>query len=166
MEQEKKKYTAADIAELKKKDPSELTPRERGLINITPITDPNDPRRQVGRKKGTVNWSTQFQKLMNDERMLKAIARQVPKKWSGVVGEYPATVIAAGVVTIATREVLKAMEQDKNLSIATLKTLELIGKLGYGDKVVHEADAENGFFNTAVFNFEVVPDRKDKPAES
>lgn len=162
--EEKRKYTAKDIEELKKKDPSELTPKERGLANLRPIKG-DEPYRQVGRKKGVVNWSTQFQKLMNDERMLEAIARQQPKQWSGVVGQYPATVIAAGVITIATREVLKALEQDKNLSIATLKTLELIGKLGYGDKLVHETDGE-GFFNRAVFNFEVVPDRKDRPEES
>lgn len=159
--EEQRKYTADEIEELKKKDLNELTSHERQLINLKPVREGDPKRANSGRKKGSVNWSVQFQRLMNDERMIEAIAHQVPKKWSGVVGQYPATVIAAGVITIATREVLKAMEQDKSLSIATLKTLELIGKLGYGDKVVHEADSENGFFNTAVFNFEVLPGRKE-----
>lgn len=163
--EEQRRYTADEIEELKKKDPSELTSHERQLVNLKPVREGDPKRANSGRKKGCVNWSTQFQNLMNDERMLEAIAHQMPKKWSGVVGEYPATVIAAGVVTIATREVLKAMEQDKNLSIATLKTLELIGKLGYGDKVVHEADGD-GFFNQAVFNFVTKPDRKQPDEES
>lgn len=155
-----KKYTAKDIEELKKKDPSELTPRERGLANLQPnkLGDTGD-KHLGGRRKGTVNWSTHFKRLMGDEKFLETIVSSLPKQWEGVVDKYPASVIAAGLITTATQQVAKSMVEGKPIDESTLRIIDRISKIGYGDKVGVEVGTEEGFFDKVTFNFSVVPDR-------
>lgn len=160
-----KKYTAQDIEELKKKDPSELTPYERGLANLRPNKKGETGEKHLGsRKKGTPNWSTHFKRLMADEDFLNTIISQLPKQWEGVVDKYPASVIAAGLITTATQQVAKCIAEGKPVDEHTLKIIDRISKIGYGDKVVYDAE-EDSFFDKVNFNFNVVGDRK-QPDES
>lgn len=160
-----RKYTAQDIEELKKKDPSELTPYERGLANLRPNKKGETGEKHLGsRKKGTPNWSTHFKRLMADEDFLNTIISQLPKKWEGVVDKYPASVIAAGLITTATQQVAKCISEGRPIDEHTLKIIDRISKIGYGDKVVYDAE-EDSFFDRVNFNFNVVGDRK-QPDES
>lgn len=145
-----KKYTAKDIEELKKKDPKELTPYERGLANLTP--NKAGEKRRGGQKKGSHNWSTYFKRLMADEDFLATIISQLPRQWEGVVDKYPASVIAAGLIATATQQVAKSIAEGKPVDEQTLKIIDRISKIGYGDKVVHDVE-EEGFFDKVQFNF-------------
>lgn len=156
--QPEKKYTAKDIEELKKKDPKELTPYERGLANLTP--NKAGEKRRGGQKKGSHNWSTYFKRLMADEDFLKTMISQLPKQWEGVVDKYPASVIAAGLITTATQNVAKCVAEGKPVDEATLKIIDRISKIGYGDSKNISVQDESGFFDKVVFNFEVAKDRK------
>lgn len=160
-----KKYTAQDIEELKKKDPSELTPKERGLVNL----QPNKPgetgeKRLGGRKKGTPNWSTYFKRLMNDEEFLGTIISSIPKEWEGIVEKYPASVIAAGLIASATRRVAESIVKNEAIDKETLEMIDRINKYGYGEKIQHGVD-EDGFFEKTKIVFEVVPDRPREDLE-
>ena len=152
---EEKKYTREDIEALQKKDPNELKGRERGLANLKPAK-PGEVRNPAGKKKGTKNWSTHF----NDEKFLDSIIASLPSSWNDTVEKYPASVIAAGLIATATQNVAKSVTEGKPIDDQTLKTLDRIQKFTYGDKVVHDVDEEGGFFEQAIFNFSVVPDRK------
>lgn len=163
---EQKKYTAADIEELKKKDPSELTSYERGLANLRPNKKGETGEKHLGsRKKGTPNWSTYFKRLMADEAFLNTIITSLPKKWEGVVEKYPASVIAAGLIASATQNVAKAIVEGKPIDKATLEMIDRISKIGYGDKVGVEVGTEEGFFDKVTFNFVTKEDRP-QPEES
>lgn len=153
-----KKYTAEEIEKLKQKDPKDLTPYERGLVNLTPIKK-GEVRNPNGRKKGAKNWSTYFQKLLNDEEFLSTIIKNLPPSWNDTVEKYPASVIAAGLITTATQSVAKAVAEGRPIDDQTLKTLDRIQKFTFGDKVTHEVE-EEGFFDKVQFNFSVAPDRK------
>ena len=156
-----KKYTAADIEELKKKDPNELTPYERGLANLRPNKKGETGEKHLGsRKKGTPNWSTHFKRLMGDEEFLATIISQMPKQWEGVVDKYPASVIAAGLITTATQQVAKCIADGKPIDEQTLKIIDRISKIGYGDESKIMLNTEEGFFDRVNFNFVTVPDRK------
>ena len=155
-----KKYTREDIEELKKKDPSELTPYERGLANLQPNKKGETGDKHLGgRRKGTPNWSTYFKRLMGDEDFLSTIISQLPKQWEGVVDKYPASVIAAGLIATATQQVAKSIAEGKPVDEQTLKIIDRISKIGYGDKVVHDME-DNGFFEHTKITYEVLPGRK------
>ena len=156
---EEKKYTREDIENFKKKDPSELTSEQRRIANLNPVK-PGEVRNPVGKKKGTKNWATHFKKLLNDEKFLDSIITSLPSSWNDIVDKYPASVIAAGLIATATQNVAKSVTEGKPIDDQTLKTLDRIQKFTYGDKVVHDVDEEGGFFEQAIFNFSVVPDRK------
>ena len=165
---EQKKYTAKDIEELKKKDPSELTPRERGLANLHPNKKGDTGDKHLGgRKKGSLNWSTHFKRLMGDEDFLNTIISQLPRQWEGVVEKYPASVIAAGLIATATQQVAKSIADGKPVDEQTLRIIDRISKIGYGDKVVHDVE-ENGFFEHTKITYEVIPgrNREDDKEES
>lgn len=119
---------------------------------------PSDENRKGGRPKGCKNWSTRFQKLMGDEEFLKTIVKGTPKEWQEIVGETPADFIAACLIATVARSSATAMQKGEPLSRDIKDSIALIGKLGFGDKVVMEP--ENGFFTRPILNFEVVPDRK------
>lgn len=158
---EQKKYTAKDIEELKKKDPSELTPRERGLANLHPNKKGDTGDKHLGgRKKGSLNWSTHFKRLMGDEDFLNTIISQLPKQWEGVVDKYPASVIAAGLIATATQQVARSIAEGKPVDEQTLKIIDRISKIGYGDKIVHEDP--DGIFQKTEILFEVVPSLREK----
>lgn len=160
---EEKKYTREDIEELKKKDPNELTPREKGLINLQPNKPGETGDKHLGgRKKGTPNWSTHFKKLMGDEQFLNSIISSLPKQWEGVVDKYPASVIAAGLIASTTRRVAEAIVNNQAIDKETLEMIDRISKIGYGDKVIHDVDNEDGFFEKVSFNFEVVPSKEQE----
>lgn len=151
--QPEKKYTAKDIEELKKKDPNELTSYERGLANLLPNKKGDTgEKRRGGQKKGSHNWSTYFKRLMADEDFLSTIISQLPRQWEGVVDKYPASVIAAGLIATATQQVAKSIAEGKPVDEQTLKIIDRISKIGYGDKVVHDVE-EEGFFDKVQFNF-------------
>lgn len=155
-----RKYTAEDIEELKKKDPNELTPYERGLANLRPNKKGETGEKHLGsRKKGTPNWSTHFKRLMGDEDFLNTIISSLPSQWNGVVDKYPASVIAAGLITTATQQVAKSIVEGKPIDEQTLKIIDRISKIGYGDKVVHDVE-ENGWFEHTKITYEVIPGRK------
>ena len=156
-----RKYTAQYIEELKQKDPREMTSKEKSLANLRPNKKGvSGEERLGGRKKGSHLWSTYFKKLMADEEFLGTIISQLPKQWEGVVDKYPASVIAAGLIATATQQVAKSIAEGKPVDEQTLKIIDRISKIGYGDKVAVEVDNENGFFSQPVFKFEVVEDRK------
>jgi hypothetical protein len=155
-----KKYTAKDIEELQQKDPSELTPEERRIANLHPNKkgDTGD-KHSGGRKKGTPNWSTHFKRLMGDEDFLNTIISSLPSQWNGVVDKYPASVIAAGLITTATQSVAKSVAEGRPVDEATLRIIDRISKIGYGDKVVHDVE-DNGWFEHTKITYEVIPGRR------
>lgn len=157
-----KKYTAKDIEELKKRDPNELTPKEKRLANLHPNKKGDTGEKHLGgRRKGTLNWSTHFRKLMGDEKFLASIISQTPKQWEGIVEKYPASVIAAGLIASATQSVAKAIAEGKAIDKQTLDMIDRIQRIGYGEtKNVNIDTQEEGFFDKVNFNFSVVPDRK------
>ena len=164
--QSEKKYTAKDIEELKKKDPSELTPYERGLANLLPNKKGDTgEKRRGGQKKGSHNWSTYFKRLMADEKFLETIISQLPRQWEGVVDKYPASVIAAGLIATATQQVAKSIAEGKPVDEQTLRIIYRISKIGYGDESKVTLNTEEGFFDKVSFNFNVVEDR-EQPEES
>lgn len=157
-----KKYTKQDIERLraiKDSDPSKLKPEEIKYANLHPI-EKGEVRNPEGRKKGTKNWHTHFQNLMGDEKFLSTIISQLPKQWEGVVEKYPASVIAAGLIATATQQVAKSIAEGKPVDEATLKIIDRIQRIGYGEtKNVNIDSQEGGFFEKVNFNFSVVPDR-------
>ena len=162
---DEKKYFREDIEALKKKDPSELTPRERRLANLKPI-EKGEVRNPEGRKKGTKNWSTHFKRLMGDEDFLNTIISQLPRQWDGVVDKYPASVIAAGLIASTTQNVAKAVAEGKVIDKQTLEMIDRIQKIGYGETKNVNLDAqEEGFFEKVNFNFITKEDRP-QPEES
>lgn len=161
-----KKYTAEDIAELKKKDPSELTAKEKGLANLQPNKPGETGDKHLGgRKKGTPNWSTHFKRLMADEQFLNTIISALPQQWEGVVDKYPASVIAAGLITTATQQIAKSVVEGKPVDEQTLRIIDRISKIGYGDESKVTLNTEEGFFDKVNFTFNVVEDR-EQPEES
>ena len=162
-----KKDTAQDIEELKKKDPSELTTKERKLANLMPNKKGETGDKHLGgKKKGSKNWATHFQKLMGDEEFLNSIISQLPKQWEGVVDKYPASVIAAGLIATATQQVAKSIAEGKPVDEQTLKIIDRISRIGYGEnKNINVDTEEGGFFDRVNFNFNVVKNR-ERPEES
>lgn len=150
------KYSAADIEALKQEDPANLSPMEKRLANLKPIQK-GEVRNPKGRGKGVKNWSTHFKKLMGDEALLKSIISSKPSEWNGVVQDCPADVIAAGLISVVVRSVSESVKNGKPLDYKTAKSIELLNKLGYGEKVV--MNTEEGFFDKSVINFNVIPDR-------
>lgn len=157
--QPEKKYTSEVIEELKKKDPSELTPEEKSIANLKPVKK-GEVRNPNGRTKGTKNWSTYFQKLLNDEAFLATIIKNLPASWNDTVEKYPASVIAAGLITTATQSVAKAVAEGRPIDEQTLKTLDRIQKFTFGDKITHDVE-EEGFFDKVNFHFEVIKPEKE-----
>jgi len=163
---QEKKYTAQDIEELKKKDPKELTAKEKGLINLRPNKPGETGDKHLGgRKKGTPNWSTHFKRLMGDEQFLNTIISALPQQWEGVVDKYPASVIAAGLITTATQQIAKSVVEGKPVDEQTLRIIDRISKIGYGDESRVTLNTEEGFFDKVNFTFNVVEDR-EQPEES
>ena len=152
------RYTAADIEALKQEDPANLSPKERRLANLKPIQK-GEVRNPKGRGKGVKNWSTHFKKLMGDEQLMKSIISSKPSDWDGIVEDCPADVIAAGLISVVLRSVSEAVSQGKPLDYKTTKAIELLNKLGYGEKVV--MDTDEGFFDKTQVVFNVVEDRKN-----
>lgn len=151
--------TREDIEALKKKPKEELTPQERGLANLTPYK-PGQSGNPAGKKKGCKNWATHFQKLMGDPEFMHKIIKNAPKDWLDLVGDTPADVIAGGIIATVMKGVDKSFKTGK-LNQETQEQIKLLNKLGYGDKVVHDAADEAGFFIQPVIKYEVVPDRTD-----
>ena len=155
---------ADKIAELKKRPIEELTSEERRLRNLNPFPKgvSGNPK---GRKKGVKNWSTHFRKLMGDPDFLRTVIKSTPDDWQNIVGDTPADVIAAGIVGNALQEIAKTIKDGK-LSREAKEVISLLNKLGYGDKVVHEADEESSFFTAPIFQYNVITgDKEEESAE-
>lgn len=154
MESEKK-YTAEDIERLQNARPEDLTPEERRMRNLKPMKAGEPGRRH----KGIVHWSTHFKNLMGDEDFLKTIIKTIPANWSGIVGEYPADVLAAGLIASAVREVAKCAAEGRVPDKGTLELIDRIAKIGYGDKL--NVETEPSLFDKTQIVFKVVPSAKD-----
>lgn len=151
-----KKYSKEDIERIANTDPELLTPEERGFKNIIPTIGykgmpPANPR---GNWKKTPNFGHRVRKLMEDEELLSTILKSTPNQWKGIVDKTPAAVIAAAIVSNVTKEVAKSLSSDKPISKDVRDLVELLNKIGYGDKVVHEAG--DTFFDKANISFSVV----------
>ena len=160
-----KETSREEIEELAKKPREELTPHERSLVALLPLMNKPGCTKETmkgGRKAGGHNWSWYFKKLMNDPDFMDTIMRTRPESWcqNEKYGDVPGEALAAGVITIVTKSVIEAMQKNQKLDQATLKTLEIIGKLGFGDKVTHELEGKS-FFDKTELVFNVVPDRKE-----
>lgn len=161
---EEKKYTKDDIERLRKlrdEDPSQLKPDEARYANLHPI-EKGEVRNPKGRGKGVKNWSTHFKRLMGDEKFLKSIVKSLPSQWTDTVDEVPASVIAAGLIATATQNVARAVAEGRPVDEQTLKIIDRIEKIGYGEKVVHGVDEEQGFFEKVEFNFITHPGKKQE----
>ena len=62
--------------------------------------------------------------------------------------------IAAGIVAGATKEIAKSVAENKPISKEVRDLVDLLNKIGYGEKVVHEAGET--FFDKANISFNVV----------
>lgn len=147
--------TREDIEKIKQKPVEERTAKERQLSGLTPYK-PGQSGNPAGRKKGCVNWSTHFKRLMGDEEFLKTIIKKIPGEWENIVGETPADVIAAALIANVTKGMAKTLKDDTPLPRDVRDAIALISKLGYGDKVIHDIE-EDSVFDRKVFNFTVVP---------
>ena len=161
---ENRKYTKEDIEQLKKEDPALLSPEERRLANLTPfkkgeVSNPN------GRKKGVKSWSTHFKRLMGDEKLLRSIISSKPSAWEGIVEDIPADVIAAGLIASVTKDVAKAIAEGRSVDNDTLRAIDTLNKLGWGDNHNVQVESEQGFFEKPVINFIVREDRKTEEEE-
>lgn len=157
-----RKYPEGYFEELQKIPDDELTPEEKRLKNLHPWKkgqsgNPN------GKKKGTKNWSTIFKRLMGDPDFLHTVISSVPSEWQDVVGDAPSEVIAAGVIASVLRDISESTNKGKSLDKNTRDAIDLLNKLGYGEKQVHEVD--KSFFEQAQINFNVVPDTHQKPED-
>lgn len=151
--------------EAKKERGEKLTQEEQRLLNLSKtMIKPGEVRNPEGRKKGAINWSTRIKRLMGDERLLKSVISNLPSSWDDIVDDTPADVIGAAMIASVVREAAKSVAEGKPLDEQTLRTIDRISKIGYGDKVV--MDAEDGFFEKTQINFNVVPDRRSKNDES
>ena len=160
--EEKRKYTLAEIEELKKLPREQLTPHERALVNLKPIpAGKGEVRNPKGRKKGQKNWSTIFRNLMDNEKFCQTLIGSKPKEWNEMVGDTPAEVLAAVIVASTVRAAAKYIGQDKPLPKDVRESILLVSKLTYGDKLKVETDG--GFFQQPVINFSVREDRKEQP---
>jgi hypothetical protein len=68
-------------------------------------------------------------------------------------------VIAAGLITTATQSVAKSVAEGRPVDEATLRIIDRISKIGYGDKVVHDVE-DNGWFEHTKITYEVIPGRR------
>lgn len=155
-----KEHTPIDLEALRNKPKQELTPREKGLLNLKPIQK-GEVRNPAGRRKGARNWSTIFKHLMDNEKFCQTLIGSKPKEWDEMVGDTPAEVLAAVIVASTVRAAAKYIGQDKPLPKDVRESILLVSKLTYGDKLKVETDG--GFFQQPVINFSVVEDRKDQP---
>lgn len=165
-----KKYSKEDIERIANTPSDLLTPEERGFKNIIPTIGykgmpPTNPR---GNWKKTPQLGTRVRKLMEDEDFLGTILKSTPGQWKGIVDKTPAAIIAAGIVAGATKEIAKAVAENKPISKEVRDLVDLLNKIGYGEKVVHEAGET--FFDKATISFNVVStptleEIKDKDAD-
>ena len=151
-----KKYSKEDIERIKNTPDDLLTSEERKFKNIIPTIGykgmpPTNPR---GNWKKTPSFSSKVRKLMNDEEFLKTILKSTPSQWQGIVDNTPASMIAAGIVAGATKEIAKSVAENKPISKEVRDLVDLLNKIGYGEKVVHEAGET--FFDKANISFNVV----------
>jgi len=144
----------------KKARGEKLTLDETRLANMNMIK-PGEVRNPKGRGKGVKSWSTHFKRLMGDEKLLKSIISNKPSAWEGIVDEIPADVIAAGLIAVVTRDVAKAVAEGKSIDKNTLRAIDILNKLGWGEKNILSVDEEQGFFEKPVINFIVKPPRKE-----
>lgn len=159
-----RKYTVEEIEELKKKDISELTPQERRLVNLRPMRKGERSRNPKGRPVGIPSWSHYFKKFLNDEDFLNTVVSALPRNWEGIVEKTPASVIAAGLIAVATREVSKKVAGDEPIDEKTLRLIDRIKDIGYGDKITHEVE-NNGFFDHDQIIFQVIDPKKKTDEE-
>lgn len=157
-----RKYPEGYFEKLHNTPDEELTPQEKRLKNLHPWKkgQSGNPK---GYKKGQKHWSTIFKRLMADPDFLKTVISSTPAEWQNIVDDTPADIIAAGVIASVVRDISEATNRGKSLDKNTRDAIELLNKLGYGEKQVHELD--QGFFEQAQINFNVVPDTHKQNTE-
>lgn len=156
-------YDRRYIEWLKTQDPATLTPEQRRLRNLTPLKT-GDVINPKGGKKGVQHWSTYFRKFMDDEKFFNSFIKSVPDEWTDLIQNSSGKAIAAALVASTAMKCMKAVAEGKEIDRDTREMVALINKIGYGDKVVFEAD--DSFFNKTNLIFNVIPDREDNKEES
>lgn len=152
------------IDELRAKDPSELTGKEKKILNLNPVKK-GEVRNPNGRKKGSKNFSTHFRSLMEDENFLKTVVSTMPSQWQGMVSDTPAGFIAAAYLTVILKSVANSVKEGSVIDRDTRELISQLNKMAFGDKVVIEPDSDD-FFQKTVLNFSVVPSRDKNEDES
>lgn len=156
--------TREDIEAIKAKPPEERTPREKSLANLTswkPGQRGNPENKNINKTK---TISNQAKRLLNSPTFLQTIIKTLPKQWEDVVGNTSTEVIVAGLITSVVRDVSKSIIDNKPLSKETRAAIMQLNKLGFGEQVTHKLD--EGFFQQASINFNVVEDRKQEDKEA
>lgn len=152
---ERKEQMEELVAKKERGEP--LTQKETRLVNLSKgMIKPGEVKNPKGRGKGVKNWSTHFKRLMGDEKLLKSIISNKPSTWEGIVEETPADVVAAGLIAVITRDVAKAVAEGKSIDKNTLRAIDILNKLGWGEKNILSVDEEQGFFQKPVINFSVI----------
>lgn len=145
---------------IKEKDPSTWTPQERKLANLKPQRSDEPGRNPKGRKKGLKNWSTVFQRVLDDEAFFKKVISSSPKQWAGLIDDTPAEFIAGAYVASILQGLAKSAQEDGTFSIdkETRELITQLNKMTFGDKVVNSYD---GFFEQPQFSIKVVNNREE-----
>lgn len=152
-------YDRRYIEWLKEQDPATLTPEQKRLRNLTPMK-PGETLNPNGAKKGTKHWSVYVRQLLDDEKLFSSFVKSVPKELDPLIDKSSAKAIMAALIISATRASLEKMAKGEKIDRDTREMISLLNKIGFGDKVVFEAD--DSFFNKANLTFNVVPDRESE----
>lgn len=165
MTYEERQKQASEIAEKKARgekitqDESRLLNLSKGMIKAGEVRNPN------GRGKGSIGWSTRIRRLMEDEKLLKSVIKELPSSWQGIVEETPADVIAAALIVSVARDSASAVTTGSSIDEKTLRAIDRISKIGYGDKITLDAE-EGGFFDKTKIVFNVTSENKNQTSNS
>jgi len=149
-------YTKEQIEELKKRPYGELTSEERKIVNLNLFNSTD--HRAKGREKGSITWSTRFQKYMEDAKLVDLAKKIKPGAFASVgdtKDKTPADMIAAGLIVNVMASLQEYVDTGKPLNKDVREAIALLNKIGYGDKVTHSFE-DAGFFQAPVIKYEVL----------
>lgn len=132
---------------------AEYSPGQHPNSIATRFSSENQPANK-GRKKGTRSWDAVFRKVLNNKEFQKTYLKTLPAQWNDIIENTPAELMAAGFVMSVSKEVAKAVQEDKLLSKDVRDAIMQLNKLGFGDKVVVEPD--ESIFDKVNLNFNVI----------
>lgn len=132
---------------------AEYSPGQHPNSIATRFSSENQPANK-GRKKGTRSWDAVFRKVLNSKEFQKTYLKTLPGQWNDIIENTPAELIAAGFIMSVSKEVAKAVQEDKPLPKEVRDAIMQLNKLGFGDKVVVEPD--ESVFDKVNLNFNVI----------